>query len=114
MLARKNEKFGMIKTLMDAHTMGIHAGAALLRECGYKVIISTKQIEDAVEKIYSENYQKLLLEWIEKNTISHLGFSYRLDPDNAVEFLGRLVVVLKKAGLYETQSAMVKSIFLQD
>ena len=111
MLARKNEKFGMIKTLMDAHTMGIHAGAALLRECGYKVIISTKQIEDAVEKIYSENYQKLLLEWIEKNTISHLGFSYRLDPDNAVEFLGRLVVVLKKAGLYETQSAMVKSIF---
>lgn len=111
MLARKNEKFGMIKTLMDAHTMGIHAGAALLRECGYKVIISTKQIEDAVEKIYSENYQKLLLEWIEKNTISHLGFSYRLDPDNAVEFLGRLVVVLKKAGLYETQSAIVKSIF---
>ena len=111
MLARKNEKFGMIKTLMDAHTKGIHAGAALLRECGYKVIISTKQIEDAVEKIYSENYQKLLLEWIEKNTISHLGFSYRLDPDNAVEFLGRLVVVLKKAGLYETQSAMVKSIF---
>lgn len=38
MKAQKNEKFGLIKTLIDAHTMGVYAAAALLKDCGYTVI----------------------------------------------------------------------------
>ena len=32
MSANKSETFGLIKTLIDVHTMGIHAAAALLRD----------------------------------------------------------------------------------
>lgn len=42
----KNETFGMMKTLLDAHTMGVRAASALLRDCGYKVVISSKAVED--------------------------------------------------------------------
>ena len=92
----KNETFGMMKTLLDAHTMGVRAASALLRDCGYKVVISSKAVEDALDKITVESYQKIIVDWIKANHITCLGVSYRLDPLNAVDILGRLVTLLKK------------------
>ena len=82
------------QTLVDAHTMGVHAAAALLRDCGYRVMISPAQVEYAMERISSESNQKVILDWIDNNNIIHIGFSYRLDPDRAVELMGRLIHVL--------------------
>jgi len=106
----KTETFGMMKTLLDAHTMGVHAAAALLIDCGYKVLISPPQIEDALDKITAESKQKLIAKWIRENHITRIGVSYRLDPDVAVEIVGRFVMLLKKEGLYETSGAQVRSI----
>jgi len=106
----KSETFGLMKTLLDAHTMGIHASAALLRDCGYNVLISPSQIEDALDKISLESSQKRIVKWIKENNISRLGISYRLDPDIAVNIVGRLVMVLKQEGLYESSTAIVKSV----
>lgn len=111
MAAHKNETFGLIKTLVDAHTMGVHAAAALLRDCGYRVLISPPKVEDAMEKISAENSQKIILDWISENNISRIGFSYRLDPDTAVELMGRLIYVLKMNGYYEVINSQVKSVF---
>ena len=98
MVASKNDKFGLLKTLVDAHTMGVHAAAALLRDCGYQVMISPPAVEHAMERINLASSQKILLDWIEENKISRIGFSYRLDPDTAVELLGRLIHLLQKNG----------------
>ncbi|MCQ2530019.1 MAG: cobalamin-binding protein [Lachnospiraceae bacterium] len=106
----KQLTFGMLKSLLDAHTMGVHAASALLSDCGYKVIIAPTQIEDAVSRIASETSQKLLLDWIRTNNITNLGISYRLDPDDAVQLVGRIVYLLKKNGLYESSDSIVKSI----
>lgn len=111
MTALKNEIFGLMKTLLDAHTMGIHAGAELLRECGYQVIIAPPQIEEALGKISLDSSQKLILSWIKENHIDHIGISYRLDTDNAVDIVGKLVHTLKRSGVYETFDAAVKSIY---
>lgn len=111
MKVQKSETFGIIKTLMDAHSMGIHAGAELLRECGYRVVIASKQVENAMQKIKSDESQKIIVKWIIDKRISHLGFSYRLDPDNGVDFFGRLVKILKSEGLYESSSSLVKTIY---
>ena len=105
----KNDTFAMMKTLLDAHTMGIHAASALLRDCGYRVIISPPQIEDALDKISSDGMQRKIIDWIKENHVTRIGVSYRLDPDNAVDILGRLVHLLKKEGLYECPSAQVIS-----
>ena len=111
MSADKNETFGLIKTLVDAHTMGVHAAAALLRDCGYRVIISPPEIEDAMDKISAESMQKRIIKWIKENNIARIGFSYRLDPDTGVELFGRLVYTLKNNGLFEGYNSQVKSIF---
>ena len=105
-----NVRFGMMKTLIDAHTMGIHAASALLTECGYDVIIAPKRIEDALGRITSESYQKVIIDWIKDNKINHLGISYRLDPSDAVEIVKRLVWILKKENLFQTTGAQIQSI----
>ena len=111
MAASKSETFGLIKTLVDAHTMGVHAAAALLRDCGYNVMISPKPVEYAMERITSESSQEVILDWINKNHIERIGFSYRLDPDTAVELMGRLIYLLKSKGYYGGPEPKIKSIF---
>ena len=73
MKAQKNEKFGLIKTLIDAHTMGVYAAAALLKDCGYMVIMSTPREERALESLESEESKKIITEWIKENEIKHIG-----------------------------------------
>ena len=111
MSANKNETFGLIKTLVDAHTMGVHAAAALLHDCGYRVLISPSAVEQAMEHISAESSQNIILEWIDDNHIERLGFSYRLDPDTAVDLMGRLIYLLTSKGYYGGNSSQIKSIF---
>lgn len=111
MMVFKNETFGLLKTILDAHTMGIRAAANLLEECGYRVILAPQNIENALSTITSENSQRLIVKWIMKNNINHIGFSYRLDTDNAINYLGRFVTLLKREGLYESSSAVIKTIY---
>lgn len=111
MSADKNETFGLIKTLVDAHTMGIHAAASLLHDCGYNVMISPKSIEYAMERISSERSQQVVVDWINDNHISRIGFSYRLDPNTAVELMGRFIHVLISKGYYGGANPKIKSIF---
>lgn len=110
MSVQKSEIFGLVKTRLDAHTMGLHAAAALLRDCGYNVVIAPLEIEDALGRLTDSSSQKKFLKWIKKNQISRLSFSYRLDPNDALSILGGMVYLLKKNGLYESADAQIKSI----
>ena len=74
---RCEEIFGLMKTLVDAHTMGIDAAVSLLRECNYKVIVSPLRVQKALETLESEESQRIILDWIKSNKINHIGVSYR-------------------------------------
>lgn len=104
------EIYGMMKALLDAHTMGIHAATALLRDCGFRVEVSPEEVEHALDGITAESNQKVVADWIRKNNISHLGISYRLDPVDAINLVGRVVALLRRERLYECDSAIVKNI----
>lgn len=104
------EIYGMMKTLLDAHTMGIHAAAALLRDCGFQVVVSPEQVEHALDGISVESNQKIIVDWVRNNRINHLGISYRLDPIDAVNLVGRVVAILRREQLYECDSAIVRTI----
>lgn len=104
------EIYGMMKTSLDAHTMGIHAATALLRDCGFQVEVSTEMVELALDDIPAESNQKIVADWIRKNKINHLGISYRLDPIDAVDLVGRVVALLRRERLYECGSAIVRTI----
>lgn len=96
MTAQKTETFGLIKTLVDAHTMGVYAAAALLKDCGYMVIMATAKEEKALESLESEESKKIIIDWVVRNQIKHIGISYRLDPDDAVNIVGRVYCNFKK------------------
>ena len=110
-MTQKNEVFGLMKTLVDAHTMGIYAAASLLKECGYRVEIAPSRVERALETLESEESKKIILNWIRENKVSRIGVSYRLDPDDAVHIVGRLIGLLKKEQYYESETAVIKSIY---
>lgn len=107
----KNDIFALIKTRIDAHTMGIHATAALLRESGYRVIIAPAEIESAVEKIAVESNQNTIKNWIIDNNIAHIGFSYRLDSTTAIELLGRLLNIAKNINHDKNVEVNIKNVF---
>lgn len=103
---RCEEIFGLMKTLVDAHTMGIDAAVSLLRECNYKVIVSPLRVQKALETLESEESQRIILDWIKSNKINHIGVSYRLDPRDAVNIFGRLVALLKKDNILKACQQM--------
>lgn len=111
MSAKKNETFGLMKTMIDAHTMGVYAAAELLTDCGYTAVLASSRVEKALESLQSQESGRIIIEWIQNNNIQHIGVSYRLDPKDAIEIVGRLVKLLKDHGLFETQSAQVKTVY---
>ena len=111
MSVAKRDAFGLVKTLMDAHTMGVHAAAALLRDCGYRVLISPPEVMEAMGRIGEESGQRVVIDWVVANGVTRVGFSYRLDPDDAVDLMGRLVHSLRRERLYDCDGAQVRSLF---
>lgn len=102
--------FGIIKTLIDAHTMGIYSVAALLRECGYKVMIAPESVQDALGKIEADSKKEIIKNWIVENKITNIGISYRLDPRIAVSIVGILIHYLNNSGLYGSLYSQVRAI----
>ena len=50
-----NEVFGLVKTNIDVHTLGITTLSHLLRDCGYGCFISPAEISIAVEQVQKLN-----------------------------------------------------------
>ena len=84
-------RYGLVKSALDAHTLGITSVAQLLEECGFRIFIADASIAEAIDHIWSARFFELLKRWIIKNRISRIGFSYRLDPKQALESFARLV-----------------------
>jgi len=106
-----NEVFGLLKTNIDAHTLGISTISELLRQCGYKTIISNGFISDAVENIRRLNNLSILKNWINENRITRIGFSYRLDPKDGKEYFLELFYQLKNNNLLFEDGGVIKALF---
>ncbi len=103
--------FGLVKTKIDVHTLGITTIANLLEDCGYKTYISTPNVSEAVENLQIENNFSLLKKWIETYNISKIGFSYRLDPDEAKEYFCKLFYQLKSHQMFKEDGGSLTYVF---
>ena len=111
-MIEKNDVIGLIKPQTDAHTLGISNLQQYLEECGNKVVVSNQKISTAVEKISNSNNSAIIKEWIILNQISHIGFSYRLDPQQALDIFARLVYQLDTDKRFSPQAGgRIKNIF---
>ena len=85
---KKYEVIALVRPAIDAHTLGVSSVSQLIEDCGLNAIIA-----DAEEicKLFTRpkclDSMVLIEKWLKTNRIDHLGFSYRLDPDDGVLLL---------------------------
>ena len=97
--------YGIIKPLVDAHTMGIMNCVELLASCNKKSIIANDLIADSFEKVEDDFHYNRVKIWIKYNQISHLIISFRLDPNKGFILFSKLLYRLladKKEHFFET------------
>lgn len=107
----ENEVFGLVKTNIDVHTLGITTLSHLLRDCGYGCFISSAEISIAVEQVQKLNNFSLLQKWILEHHITRIGFSYRLDPQEACDYFCRLFYELQTHNLFVENGGSLRGIF---
>jgi len=107
----ENEVFGFIRPDVDAHTLGVATIGNLLQECGYKVCIGNVNIAKALNSVSKLDNISLLSNWIIKNKINRLGFSYRLDPKDAQLIFGKVFHLLKENRLFYDLGGPLKAVY---
>ena len=107
----ENEVFGLVKTNIDVHTLGITTLSHLLRDCGYECFISPMEISVAVEQVQKLNNFSLLQKWILEHHITRIGFSYRLDPQEACDYFCHLFYELQTHNLFAENGGTLRGIF---
>lgn len=108
---QEHEVFGLVKTNIDVHTLGITTLENLLIDCGYECHISPKEISVAVEQIHKVNNYSLLQHWILSNHITRIGFSYRLDPHEAKDYFCHLFNELKSHNFFVENGGSLRGVF---
>lgn len=108
---QSGEVFGFIKTNVDVHTLGLMTIANLVKDCGYKSIISPKDISTAVTDIKKLNNISKIQRWIFDNGITRLGFSYRLDPKEGKDYFSNLYYRLREMSMFYDKGGPLREVF---
>lgn len=106
-----NDVFGLLKTSIDVHTLGLSTVYHLLLDCGYGCYISPEDVSEAVEDIKKLNNYGIIKQWINQNHISVLGFSYRLDPYEARDYFCKLYYALQADNMFADNGGCIKLIY---
>lgn len=107
----RNDVLGLVKPAVDAHTLGLTTIQNLLTRCGMQVCLAGSDVCAAVGEPRHPESPFILGNWLVKNRITHLGFSYRLDPVEAANLFFRLVNVLQDQRLLHDFGGLIRDLF---
>ncbi|MBA4386874.1 MAG: cobalamin-binding protein [Verrucomicrobia bacterium] len=105
------DRFGLVRSSVDAHTLGLVAVAELLEECRCQYIMADNEICSAFNDPADPACLDRIVVWLKMNQIAILGYSYRLDPRDGVERLARLVHGLKERRVLESLGGTLKAVY---
>jgi len=111
MLEANSNIFGFIRPDIDVHSLGISTIGKMLEESGYKVVYGNAKINRAVAQVTKIDNISLLKKWIFSENITDLGFSFRLDPQDAQHHFGKLYHLLKENNVFCEQGGILKKIY---
>jgi len=111
MAITQTDRFGLVRPALDAHTLGINSVAQVLGDCGVPFAIADAATCEAFGKPDDVVSAAIIRRWLHENRITHLGFSYRLDPGEGAAILAKLVRQLKAARLFADQGGPIKGLF---
>jgi hypothetical protein len=81
----------------------------LLCYCGYKTVVADAIVCEAIGCPEDERSIAIIDRWVRQNRLTILGVSYRLDPADGEQLIGRLIERLKRRGLLSAQGAPLKA-----
>ncbi|MFA4944610.1 MAG: cobalamin-binding protein [Lentisphaeria bacterium] len=105
------ERFGLVHAAVDAHTLGIMAVAQLLAECGIATVVADPPVCAIFGDPDAPEAASGIERWLRDNRITALGFSYRLDPREGAELLGRILHRLEERRLFQGQGGPLRAVY---
>jgi len=105
------DRFGFLHPAVDAHTLGISSVEGLLADCGAKVVLAEREINEAAGRAAEPASARLLRDWIKGNGITAIGFSYRLDSEDGLHLFAAFVDSLTLSRSFATEGGTVKALF---
>lgn len=106
-----DDTIGLVKTYFDAHTLGVSTIKELLEGCGFTVTVANDAVAKAITNPQKLHNASLIAAWIHENKIHALGFSYRLNVDDAVLIFQKLMYQLESKQMLVKDGGKLKSIW---
>jgi len=107
----RQDIFGLVRPVLDAHTLGISSVEQILRDCGLRAVVADAAICEAVGEPSKPESIARLERWIRERRITRLGFSYRLDPRQGAEAFGKLLYQLHSRKLLAEQEGPLAALY---
>ncbi len=86
----RRDVFGLIHPSIDAHTLGMLSFAQVMEDCGIETCIADETVGGDLQSLARNEGGRALRSWLANKKITVLGFSYRLDPDDAIKLFDTL------------------------
>lgn len=111
MTVSKRDVFGLIHPSTDVHTLGMLSFSQVLEACGIESHIADEDVGRDLEALSRSEGGGLLRSWLGNRKISVLGFSYRLDPEDALRLFGVLYGFLRKEKALARDGGRIRGLF---
>lgn len=107
----RRDILGLARPAVDAHTLGLTAVAQVLADCNFTVVVADAPVATALDHPERPENLAALEQWIRRERLTALGFSYRLDPADGVELFGRLMAGLRRRRLLAGQGGPLRAVY---
>ncbi len=104
------DRVGLLHPAIDIHTLGIASVSQLLEDCGILNFLAGHEVCQGIETASAAS-DGMLSQWVHANTLTALGFSYRLDPGDGLRFFRAFSESLSRCGLLDTAGGPIRTVF---
>lgn len=109
--ATRDDRFCLVHPAVDAHTLGITSVSQLLTECGHRVLTCGATLSRAFGRPDDRDSVERFSSWLRENNVTLFGLSYRLDPADGVDLVGRLIRRFSDCRLFAEQGGPIRAFF---
>lgn len=110
-LLESGECFGFLHPSIDVHTLGIATASDLLGQCGIRTSIASDEAQGESTRLLEGCRGVALHAWIVRERVGAIGYSYRLDPEDATRHFAAFMQFLERERLFAEAGGPVRSIF---
>lgn len=106
----KADCVGLLRPAIDAHTLGLTSFAQLLSDCGLRSLLADGATCALLNTPDAPESADGIASWITAHTVTVLGLSYRLDPQDGLRLAALLMQGLKARRLLKAQGGPIRAV----